>query len=157
MKILNIFGIRKRVILNHFENGYVIMEAITDEQHKKLKDEKNAKGQCSFKSDDCYIAPADIIVYGDVNLKNPNDCSILKKMKSKLLSDYPHFIHTQIDYKTGDIYPCEERQSYLMTETFDVIKWIKYNLLYLGNPENIIVYKVPIRYVKEHCPAYVRR
>lgn len=157
MNILNIFGIRKRVILNHFENGYVIMEAITDEQHKKLKDEKKVKGQCSFKSDNHYIAPADIIVYGDINLKNPNDCYLLNKMKNKLLSDYPHLIHTNVNYKTGDIYPCEERQSYLMTDTFNVIKWIKYNLLYLGNPKNIIVYKVPMKYVIEHCPAYVRR
>ena len=53
MRILNIFGTRKRVILNHFENGYIIMESINDEQYKKLKDEKNAKGQCSFKSDNC--------------------------------------------------------------------------------------------------------
>ena len=149
MRILNVFGIRKRVILNRFENAYVIMEGINDEQYKKLKDEKMLKVNVHLN--------LMIVIYGDVNLKNPNDCSLLKKMKNKLLGDSPHFIHTQIDYKTGDIYPCEERESYLMTETFDVIKWIRYNLLYLGNPENIIVYKVPMRYVKDHCPAYVSR
>lgn len=158
MNPLKIFGIRKRIVLNHSSDYSTIIEAITDEQYKKLKEEKQAKGQCSFKVDNVFIPPSDVIVYGDLNLTKRGDREILNKMENKIWDKYNnHWYYTRMDYNTGIVHPNESRKSYLMSQTFDLIKWVKYLLVWLGNPTNIIIYKLSTKYIKENSPKILLR
>lgn len=163
MKQLNILGIRKRVFLDHSNIYSVVMQPITDEEYKKLKQEKQAKGQCSFniKNNDGYnvfIPPSDVIIYGDLDINKRSDIAVIKRMENKIWDRYNnHWLYTNMDYKEGIIFPNEDRKSYEMSQTFNIVAWIKYNLVYLGNPKNIIVYKIGSRFIKENAPNILKR
>lgn len=153
MNPLKIFGIRKRIVLDHSNSYSTVIEGITDEQYEKLKNEKKSKGQCSFKVNKAFIPPSDVIVYGDLDLTKRSDREILNKMQNKIWDKYNnHWYYTHMEYDTGIVHPNESRKSYLMSQTFDLITWIKYLLVWLGNPKNIIIYKLNTKHIIDNSP-----
>lgn len=157
MKALNIFGMRKRIVLDHSKNSYTFMQAISEKELDSIKKEKQFKGQAGFKLGDRFISPDDVILFGDIDLTKQSDINVLKKSEKKIWDCYNnHWYYTKVDYKNGIVPFDENRGSYLQSQTFNLITWIKYNLVWLGNPKNIIVFKLPEAFAKKQIMNLIK-
>ena len=149
MKKINIRGIYGKAILHHFNNYLVIMEAITEDIVKKIEKELEYSKNLSFKTKDGHlITQAEIFLYGHIDVENERDKKLLESFENRIwdYTQWNHIAYTGVNYKTGDVIRDEKKDAFLRYSVCDIVKWIKYNLLLINNPKNIIIYKLPRRY-----------
>lgn len=141
-KEINLLGIRQRTILSYF-NGVrgkelVVMEAITEEQEKRIDKSEKYYGAIRFdKGDGVIIEAKDIYLYGEVNLEDKNDVFHINKFN--LINPESSFIYSNFDYDKG-VYTTIDGHSKGST-THDAFKWFKFNHCLINKPQRIIVYK----------------
>ena len=160
MNPLNLCGTRKRTTLHRFSDNLVIMEKITPQVAKKLQEEYKKRGQATFNSyNDFYIQPSNLLLFGKIDITDKNDIKVIKKSENKIWDALTgcHFVYSDLNYNTGLVHYNYDRHSYEGYSTFNLITWIKYNLLLLGNPENVVIYKIPRDYFINNCPKILTR
>lgn len=147
MKKINIRGLYDRIILHRFNNHVVVMESITDKEVKDIENELKNSKNLSFKlKNGKLITQSEIFLYGKVDIENEQDKELLKSFENRIWdwTEWNHIVYSNIDYETGNVKIDENLQVYKKYSTVDVINWIKYNLLLINNPKNIIIYKIPM-------------
>ena len=146
--MINIMGIRSKVILNKTNNNYLVMEPLTKEQEENIDNSADKEGCVRFILDEKYIIPSrDIFLYGEINLNNQDDLELIEN--SNILTEEVNnasILPSNIDYKTGVI-TSDENDVFKWYHTWNKLNWFKYNHLLLGKPERIIIYRVDKRYV----------
>ena len=142
-KTINLFGIRKKVLLyrsnNKLDKYEVYMESITKEKEDEIDNSIDDNDNLSFyKNDELIAFGKDIILYGVVDFSNNSDIAVLNKYK--LINEEHAIVHSGLDYDTGIVELTEGR--FRKHQTFNPVKWFKYNHILLGKPKRIICYKV---------------
>ena len=148
MKKINIRGICAKAILHHFNNYLVVMEPISESTVKKIEDElENSKNLTFRTKDGKLITQGEIFLYGHIDVESEKDKKLLESFENKIWdwTEWNHIAYSNVDYKTGDVIRNEAKDGFLVYSMVDIIKWIKYNLLLINNPKNIIIYKIPKR------------
>ena len=148
MKKINIRGICDKAILHHFNNYVVIMEEISDSMVKKIESELTNSKNISFKTKSGkLITQGEIFLYGHIDVKNDKDKKLLESFENKIWdwTKWNHIAYTNVDYETGDVIRDEIKDAFLRYSMVDIVNWIKYNLLLINNPKNIIIYKLAKR------------
>ena len=142
----NLLGIHSNgVVLSHTEItkglfSYVVMEAITEEDEKFIDNSAKYYGETHFvKKNGKIIKDADIYVYGEINLNDPNDINIIKHFNMKNEEINSNFVHSNFDFEKG----CFTTKDGVAKTypTSDALLWFKYNYVLLGKPKRIIVYR----------------
>lgn len=160
MESLRLIGTRKRTILHRFSDSLIIMERITDKTTKALEEESKKRGQATFTSyGDFYIQPSNLLLFGKIDINDKSDIKVIKKSENKIWDALTgcHFVYSNLNYETGIVPYDYDRKAYVGYTTFNLINWIKYNLLLLGNPQNVVIYKIPRDYFLENCPKILTR
>lgn len=146
MKKINIRGICAKAILHHFSNYLVVMEAISESTVKKIEDELENSKNLTFKTKDGkLITQGEIFLYGHIDVESEKDKKLLESFENKIWdwTQWNHIAYSNVNYKTGDVIRDEAKDTFLVYSMVDIVKWIKYNLLLINNPKNIIIYKIP--------------
>lgn len=124
--------------VNKHKKGIVIMEAITEEQEKRIDNSVKYFGYLRFQRDDDVIFEnKEIYLYGEVDFDNPEDVAFINNKNFVNVegnSIYSTFDYDKGVYTTIDGYP-------KMVTIDDPIRWFKYCYCLLGKPKRIIVYK----------------
>ena len=148
MKKINIRGICAKAILHHFSNYLVVMEAISESTVKKIEDELENSKNLTFRTiDGKLITQGEIFLYGHIDVESEKDKKLLESFENKIWdwTQWNHIAYSNVNYKTGDVIKNEVKDAFLVYSMVDIVKWIKYNLLLINNPKNIIIYKIPKR------------
>jgi hypothetical protein len=122
------------------------MEAIDDKTVKNIENELENSKNLSFKlKNGRLITQSEIFLYGKIDIENNKDKSLLESFENKIWdwTQWNHIAYSNVNYETGDVIRDENKQCFLRYSIVDLIKWIKYNLLLINNPKNIIIYKIP--------------
>jgi len=136
MKKLNIFGIRKKVILSHFrgiKEEVSVMMPITEEQEKEIISSNK------FVNDDYEINMDNIYAYGEINLNTQEDINAIKSFNLIDDGDTANIVYSNTNYETGEVEYDKVPKYY---SEWDILKWFKYNLCLIGNPKRIIIFKI---------------
>lgn len=143
-KEYNILGIRKRAILLRSKTIHgielTIMEAITEEQEKRIDKSSDYFGSIQYRCKHGVIPQKDIYLYGQVDLTNQDDIQMIKKCNLIDNDNLDNFIYKSFDYKTGIIKTEDDVTK--ITVCTSPLEWFKYNYCLIGKPERIIVYKL---------------
>lgn len=147
MKKINIRGICGRAILHHFNNNnVVVMQPITKKVVEDIENQlENSKNLYIHLRNNIRLTQSEVILYGEINTDDDNDKKLLESCENKIWdwTTWNHIAYSEIDYETGDVYQNESRKAFLNYSMCDIVKWIKYNLLLINNPEYIIIYRIP--------------
>ena len=151
MQKINIMGIRSSVILNKFDHNLLIMEPITQKQEEMIDSSESTYGEILYITKNNIKIPArDIFLYGEINIKNPDDISLLRK--SDIITQNVNQaanIPSNFDYTNGDVY--SDKDDVIKThDTWNKIDWFKFNHCLIGKPERIIIYRINKAYVKRN-------
>lgn len=148
MRKVNIMGIRSKAILNKTSNSYLVMQKITEEEEIAIDNAMDSDDTIRFVLEEKYIIPIrDIFLYGHVDITNKEDIQVIKN--SKIITEEINGaanIPSKFSYKYGDVYSDREG-IFRCHDTWDKLKWFKFNHLLIGKPERIIIYKIDKKYV----------
>lgn len=137
MKVINLNGIRKKIILSTFNDKgimvKVIMMPITEKQEAEIDKE------LCFKINGTVIQKGQIYVYGEVNFSE-DDLNKIDRI-GIIVPEDGGWIYSNLDLNTGEV--TIENNTPKMYPTFDPITWFEYNHLLLGKPKRIIIFKCP--------------
>ena len=145
----DIMGIRSKVILNRYKNDYLVMEAITEEQEKEI-DLRGELDEIYYITDNnVKVNSRNIFLYGEIDLNNIADINLLKTSDiiTQEINNAAN-IPSNFNYEEGTVYANEEK-IFKFHDTWDKIKWFKFNHCLLGKPNRIIIYRI--------CKSYVPR
>ena len=149
MRKINIMGIRSKVILNRTLGNYLVMQSITEEEENAIDNAMDSEDVIKFVLEEKYVIPIkDIFLYGHVDITNKDDIQVIKN--SKIITEEINGaanIPSRFSYKSGEVYSDKEG-IFRCHDTWDKIKWFKFNHILLGKPERIIIYKIN----KNHVP-----
>lgn len=148
----NIMGIRSSVILNRYNANFLVMEAL-DAESEEFMDNLNDLGSEIYflkkvnKETTLKIPARDIFLYGDIDINNPEDLSLIEKadiitQKINQAANIP----SDFDYETGYVYANNE-DIYKTHDTWNKIDWFKFNHCLIGKPSKIIIYRINKSYV----------
>lgn len=140
-KVINLLGIRNRAILARFNSGRfmecAIMDSITPEQEKRIDN----TGTHTL-SNGVTISKQDIYFYGDIDVNNDFDKNLIYH-KNLINEDSP--IRSDFNYEKGCHYIHDRLKESI---TNNPLIWFKYNYCLIGKPKKIVVFKLPIQYVR---------
>ena len=149
MRKINIMGIRSKVILNRTLGNYLVMQSITEEEENAIDNAMDSEDVIKFVLEEKYVIPIkDIFLYGHVDITNKEDIQVIKN--SKIITEEINGaanIPSRFSYKSGEVYSDREG-IFRCHDTWDKIKWFKFNHVLLGKPERVIIYKIN----KNHVP-----
>ena len=149
MRKINIMGIRSKVILNRTLGNYLVMQSITEEEETAIDNAMDSEDVIKFVLEEKYVIPIrDIFLYGHVDITNKDDIQVIKN--SKIITEEVNGaanIPSKFSYKSGEVYSDKEG-IFRCHDTWDKIKWFKFNHVLLGKPERVIIYKIN----KNHVP-----
>lgn len=135
-KIINLLGIRKKMILSRSEiikgkTVYTIIEPITEEQEKEINDnERYIKNDNIIKMDNIYV-------YGEIDFLNEQDVDYIKKFN--LINFEGNWIYSNFNYDKGIYTTIDKKAKGIFT--IDPILWFKYCHCLIGKPKRVIVYR----------------
>ena len=151
MRKINIMGIRSKVILNRTKENYLVMQSITEDEEIAIDNAIDTEDTIKFVLEGKYVIPGrDIFLYGHVDITNPDDLCIIKN--AKIITEEINGsanIPSKFSYKTGDVYSNKEG-IFKCHDTWDEVKWFKFNHLLIGKPERIIIYRINKKYVPKN-------
>ena len=157
MQKINIMGIRSKVILNKTFSDYLVMQSINEEEENAINNAMDSEDVIKFVLEGKYVIPIrDIFLYGHVDITNKEDIQIIKN--SKIITEEINNaanIPSKFSYKSGNVYSDKEG-IFKCHDTWDKIKWFKFNHLLLGKPERIIIYKINKNYVPRNRSTIIR-
>lgn len=143
MKTRKVFGIRKKVVLNHSNSDMLFMESIGEKEEKLIDESLETFSSPRFILEkDIVVYPSNIYVYGKVDLDDNNDINLL--MSKDIMPDSvmeAAIIPSNFNYEDGIIYS-NGNNEFLYHNTWNKLNWFKYNYCLLGKPERIIIYKL---------------
>lgn len=148
MQKRNIMKIRSSVIMNRFRNEYLVMEPLSIEEEQLIDKSAEIEEEMYFVTKNGIRIPSkDIFLYGEVDVNNHADAELLRKtqiitQELNLAANIPN----NFDYETGDVFS-DNNGIFKRHDTWDKIKWFKFNHLLLGKPERIIIYRIHKKYV----------
>ena len=147
MQKTNIMGIRSKVILNRYHNNYLVMESITEEKEAEI-DARGDIDEMYFITDSNVKIPAkDIFLYGEIDINNKEDLKLINKADIITLEiNNAANIPSNFDYETGNVY-ADRDNIFKCHNTWDKIKWFKFNHCLLGKPNRVIIYRINKQYV----------
>lgn len=136
IKLVNLLGIRKKVILSRTKYmgniSCVVMRGITKEQEENIDKNK------AISFGNTVIGENEIYCYGQLDINNKEDVKYLKQFNLIDL-DAENFVHSNYDYDKGTVEINTDRIS--VYPTWNIVNWFKYNHLLIGKPKRIIIYK----------------
>lgn len=142
---INILGLKKICFLSHTSDYIIGMIPINNQEERSLDKIKDSdRGGYSIDinhpiKDIKYVIPKDnILLYGGIDINNDDDLEVLYSFHDFIVGKY-NKIRTNVDYTTGEVLP--KNGKYMFAETFDLVCWLKYNLLMLGYPEKVLIFK----------------
>ena len=139
----NIMGIRSKVIMNRTHENYLVMQAITKEEEAAIDNAIDTDDTIKFVLEGKYVIPGrDIFLYGHVDVNNRDDLEVIKN--AKIITEEINRvanIPSNFCYKTGNVYSDKEG-IFRCHDTWNKVKWFKFNHLLLGKPERIIIYRI---------------
>lgn len=150
----NILGIKKRVILARFDFNSIVMEAI-DENDEKSLDKQNEKDNINYFFNNLCLKNKDIVLYGEINLEDKKDIKYLEKYKNIICNPdaISNWIESNFDYEKGTITSnCEG--IYKGYQTWQFLKWFKYNYCLIGKPKRILIYHYPTDIIRKNAPQW---
>lgn len=134
---LNLLGLRKKVIVAHFDKAQIaVMEAIDE------KTEKNLDKLCSWSNGKEIIDKNKVFLYGEVNINNDEDRKVIKRVFPMSDGIAANQMRSGFDYESGIVSLVDNE--FRWHPTVDHIKWFKYNHCLLGKPKRVIVYKTSL-------------
>lgn len=135
-KIINLFGIRRRVKLCRIKEAkdvVAIMQPITEEQEQEL----DKFHQITI--DGNVIKQDNIYVYGQLNLDCEDDINYINKFNLLNTDDTGNIIYSNINWSDGTVEFETVPKQYA---TWDKLLWFEYNYMLIGRPERVIIYKI---------------
>lgn len=157
MRKINIMGIRSKVILNKTLENYLIMQSISEEEETAIDNAMDSDDVIKFVLEGKYvISIKDIFLYGHVDITNKDDIQVIKN--SKIITEEVNGaanVPSKFSYKSGEVYSDKEG-IFRCHDTWDKIKWFKFNHILLGKPERIIIYKINKKHVSRNRSTIVR-
>lgn len=151
MRKINIMGIRSKAIMNRTHENYLVMQAITEEEELAIDNAMDTEDTIKFVLEEKYVIHGrDIFLYGHVDVNNPDDLEIIKNAKiiTEEINEAAN-IPSIFSYKTGNVYSDREG-IFRCHDTWDKVKWFKFNHLLIGKPERIIIYRINKKYVPKN-------
>lgn len=150
MRMINIMGIRSKVILNRYAHNYLIMEAITEEQEAEIDARADIDEMYFITENNIKIPARDIFLYGEIDINNKQDLNLINKADIITLEiNNAANIPSNFEYETGMVYSDNEN-IYRCHDTWDKIKWFKFNHCLLGKPNRVIIYRINKQYVSRN-------
>lgn len=151
-KQMNILGIKKRVILARFDFNSIVMEAI-DENAEKSLDKQSEKDNINYFFNNFCLKSKDIVLYGEINLDDKKDIKYLEKYKNILCNPdaITNWIKSNFNYEKGTITSNNEG-IYKGYQTWQFLKWFKYNYCLIGKPKRILIYHYPTNIIRKNAP-----
>lgn len=137
-KKFNYFGsLKKMMLYRSSERGgrgdCVMLRPLTEKQEQEIDD--NDYFSLTYNGDDITIPKANILFYGEIDLKNEDDLAIIIKRhlvdENLKYSQIPH----NFDYATG-----VGENSWAPTN--NPVDWFKFVHTRLGKPRRVIAYKI---------------
>lgn len=153
-KQMNILGIKKRVILARFDFNSIVMEAI-DENAEKSLDKQSEKDNINYFFNNLCLKSKDIVLYGEINLENKKDIKYLEKYKNIICNPdaITNWIKSNFNYEKGTITSNDEGL-YKGYQTWQFLKWFKYNYCLIGKPKRILIYYYPTNIIRKNAPQW---
>ena len=148
MQKINIMGIRSKAIMNRTHENYLVMQAITEEEELAIDNAMDTEDTIRFVLEGKYVIPGrDIFLYGHVDINNPDDLEVIKNSKivTEEINEAAN-VPSNFNYETGDVYSDQEG-IFRCHDTWDKVKWFKFNHLLIGKHERIIIYRINKKYV----------
>ena len=141
-KIINIFNKKPNgMMICHFDNiknrYIVIIEPITEEQEERIDKSKLYYGQLHYEKDDIIVEGRNIIMYGEINIKDKDDIDLINHFN--LINVDGSWIYSNFDYKKGIAVINDDKT--FTYPTYNALEWFKYCYCMIGKPKRIIVYK----------------
>lgn len=137
MKIINLNGIRKKIILSTFNDkgimAKVMMMPITEQQETFI--DKNQY----LDIEENTIQKNQIYVYGEVNFSQ-DDLNKIDRI-GNIVPEDGGWIYSNLNLDTGEV--AIEGYVPKMYQTFDPVLWFEYNYVKLGKPKRVIIFKCP--------------
>lgn len=138
-------GTKKTVCLLRSNTHAVFMEAISKELEERLDEMKDKYGEIHYYTKDNIKVPGtSVFAYGTVDLDDINDLNFIDNLNiinPEPWLPYLSVIHTSFDYDKGTI-TSDERGIFKITQTWNKLKWFKYNYCLIGKPKRIIIYEI---------------
>ena len=139
-KILNLLGVMKKRVLSHtkgkFEEVYILQE-LSDKQEEILDKTESVIVKDPITKVNLKLNKNDILLYGEIDFNNEEDCNILKKYNCIMHNDNA-FVHSGFDFNKDSVTITDVPKFY---PTSDPILLFKYNYVMVGRPKKVIVYK----------------
>ena len=160
MKTRTLLGTRKRAIVNRFENYVVVIEPISSATVTKMENQQLTNGSATYEAIfDVHIPSYDVLLYGNINFRNKKDIKLLKRFEGRLwdIMDVSHFIYTNINFDMGYISKENNDDKYKGYTCTNIVDWIKYNYMLIGNPKYVCIYRYPIGKFVINCPAFFKQ
>lgn len=139
-KVYNLLGLRKTTILFLSRIGdkissETIMRELTPELEEQCEDDNLSYVHLN---DKVSINKNNIIVFGELDLNDPNDIESIKEY-CYIPEDYDAHILSNFNYKDGTYTTIDGiAKSYI---TYNPVLWFKYNHCLIGKPKKILIYK----------------
>lgn len=136
----SLLGLRKSTLLFHIKKNdktisQTIMRELTKDEELQCEDKSLSHVHVN---DKFSIDKRHIILYGEVDLNNPDDIESIKQF-CYIPEDYDAHVHSKFDYERGEFTTIEGiAKSHI---TFDPVLWFKYNYCLIGKPKKILIYK----------------
>ena len=98
------------------------------------------------------------VPYEIIDVESEKDKKLLESFENKIWdwTQWNHIAYSNVNYKTGDVIRDEAKDTFLVYSMVDIVKWIKYNLLLINNPKNIIIYRFPRGRFSLNCPKFYK-
>lgn len=137
-KTINLLGIREKMILSRINNKFItVMEAITEEDEKRIDECIEKNKYIKFNKGDKIIDEKSICTYGSIDVNNPDDIKIINKLG--LIDEAGATIHSNFNFDAGTFTTIDRKAKFYTT--WKPIDWFKYCYCLIGKPARIIVYK----------------
>ena len=145
-------NINKIAVLSHTNKGLkedtlVIMHAISEEDEKRIDDsiEENPTGRPMYYIGNKILATGkSILTYGTVNLNSSDDINFINSLTDIVNPEVMgggNWIPSGFDYASATI-TSDEDGKVKWYQTWDSLKWFKYNHCLIGKPKRVIIYKI---------------
>mgnify|MGYP006982386358 CR=1 FL=1 len=146
-KIINLLGIRQRIVLCHSKSIKgksvpIYMEAISEEEERRIDNSKWYYDSIRWKrSDGSVVNAKDIYLYGEVDINKEEDINYI--MKYHLIDDDDNnWMPSNFDYDAANFTTINNKRKEFTT--WDAFEWFLYNHVLIGKPKRIIIYKNPL-------------
>lgn len=142
-KVISLIGNHKRVPICHSKecgrNVYYMLEVLSKRDEDNIEELVANKRHVYYQN--CMgdiIDERDILLYGNINLKNQDDIDELKRLKL-INPDEGNWVYSNFNYENGTVKTVEGVLK--RYDTFDIILNFKQKYCMIGKPDRVIIYK----------------